>query len=180
MVNAQCLTTVVTSSRWSSGQDKGLGGQFEVGWLQHLHLWLGAAISLVTPVLVSRGRDLGHVQPHPTWFQPTAECRSQTMASNLGSGHLPVGLSLGRGSPLLVGQLFHFPQCHSGLVSSRNKHMCLYHSVTRAGSWYGKSKGSRCLHPQLLANRTLIQSRPLHRDGLGTCVDNSSVPDWWL
>ena len=26
MVNAQCLTTVVTSSRWSSGQDMGLGG----------------------------------------------------------------------------------------------------------------------------------------------------------
>ena len=55
------------------------------------------------------------------------------MASNLCSGHLPVGLSLGRGSLLLVGPLFHFPQYHSGLVSSRNEHVCLCHSITRAG-----------------------------------------------
>ena len=26
MINAECLTTVVTSSGWSSGQDMGLGG----------------------------------------------------------------------------------------------------------------------------------------------------------
>ena len=51
-------------------------GQFEVGWLQPLQLWLSAGISLVAPMLLSRGRDLCHVQPHPTWFEPTAECRS--------------------------------------------------------------------------------------------------------
>ena len=96
------------------------------------------------------------------------------------SGNLPVSPSLGRGSLLLVGPLFHFPQYHSGLVSSRIEHVCLCHSITRTGSWYGRSKGSLCLHPQLLANRTLSQSRPLHRDGLGQCVGNSSVSDWWL
>ena len=85
------------------------------------------------PSVGSRGRDLCHVQLHPTWFEPTAECRSWAVASNLYSGHLPVGLYLGRESLLLVGPLFHFPQCHSGLVSSRNGRMCLCHSVTSIG-----------------------------------------------
>ena len=34
------------------------------------------------------------------------------MVSYLYSGHLPVGLYLGRGSLLLVDPLFHFRQCH--------------------------------------------------------------------
>ena len=37
-------------------------GQFEVGWLQPLQLWLGAGTFLVAPVLVSQDRDLCHVQ----------------------------------------------------------------------------------------------------------------------
>ena len=37
------------------------------------------------------------------------------------SGHLPIDLYLGRGSLLLVGPLFHFRQCHNGLVPSRNR-----------------------------------------------------------
>ena len=53
-----------------------LYGQFEVRWLKPLQLWLSAGIPLVAPMLVSRGRDLCHLQPHPTWFEPTAECRS--------------------------------------------------------------------------------------------------------
>ena len=85
-----------------------------------------------------------------------------------------MGLSLGRGSPLPVGPPPHFPQYHSGPASSRNGHMCLCHSTTRAGSWYGRSKGSLCPHPQLLANRTLSQSRPIHRDGPGPCAGNGS------
>ena len=72
-------------------------GQFEVGWLQPLQLWLGAGTSLVAPVLVSKDRDLYHVQLHPTWFEPTSECRSWPVISYLYSGHLPVGLYLGRG-----------------------------------------------------------------------------------
>ena len=40
-------------------------GQFEVGWLQPLQLWLGAGTSSVVPVLVSKDRDLYHVQLHP-------------------------------------------------------------------------------------------------------------------
>ena len=96
-------------------------GQFEVGWLQPLQLWLGAGTSSGAPVLVSQDRDLCHVQLHPTWFEPTSECRSWPVVSYLYSGHLPVGLYLGRGSLLLVGPLFHFRQCHSGLVSSRNE-----------------------------------------------------------
>ena len=123
-------------------------GQFEVGWSQPLQLWLNAEISLVAPGLVSRG--LGHAQLHRTWFEPTAECRSRPVASNLCSGHLPVGLFLGRGSLLLVSPLSHFPKCHSGLESSRTEQVCLCYSITRAGSWYGKSK-------------------PLYRGGLGPC-----------
>ena len=96
-------------------------GQFEVQWLQPLQLWLGVGTSSGAPVLVSQDRDLCHVQLHPTWFEPTSECRSWPVVSYLYSGHLPVGLYLGRGSLLLVGPLFHFRQCHSGLVSSRNE-----------------------------------------------------------
>ena len=113
-------------------------GQFKVGWLQPLQLWLGAGTSSVAPVLVSQDRDLCHVQLHSTWFEPTSECRSWPVVSYMYSGHLPVGLYLGRGSILLVGPLFHFRQCHSGLVPSRNEHVCHCHSMTRAGSWYGK------------------------------------------
>ena len=149
-------------------------------WLQPLQLWLGAGISLVAQVLVSQDRDLCHVQLHPTWFESTSECRSWPVVSYLYSGHLLVGLYLGWGSLLLVGPLFHFHQCHSGLVPSRNEHMCPCHSVTRAGSWYGRSKGSRCLYPQLPANRTLSQSRPPHRDELGPCVGNNYVTPWTL
>ena len=94
-------------------------GQFEVGWLlQPLQLWLGAGTSSVAPVLVSQDRDLCHVQLHLTWFEPTSECRSWPMVSYLYCGHLPVGLYLCRGSLELVGPLFHFRQCHSGLVET--------------------------------------------------------------
>ena len=112
-------------------------GQLKVRWLQPRQLWLSAWISSVAPVLVSQDRDLCHVQLHPAWFEPTAEYRSWPVASNLYSGHLPVGLCLGQGCLLLVGPLFHVPRCHSGLVSSRNEHVCPCHSMTRAGSWYG-------------------------------------------
>ena len=55
------------------------------------------------------------------------------------SGDLPVGLCKDcQGSLLLLGPLFHYPQCHNGLVFGRNEHVCLCHSITRAGSWYGK------------------------------------------
>ena len=84
-----------------------LYGQFEVGWLQPLQLWLGAGTSSVAPVLVPQYRDLCHVQLHPTWFEPTFDCRSWPGASYLYSGHMPVGLYLGRGSHLLAGPLFH-------------------------------------------------------------------------
>ena len=52
-------------------------GQFEVEWLQPLHLWLGAGTSSVSPLLVSKHRYLCHVQLHPTWFEPTSECRKE-------------------------------------------------------------------------------------------------------
>ena len=127
-------------------------------------------------LLVSRDRDLPHVQLHPTWFEPISECRSCPVASYLYSGHLPVGIYLNRGSLWLVGLLFDFLECHCGLVSSRNEHVCPFYLVTRAGSRYGK-KGFRCLHPFLPANRTLSQSTQLRRDGLGSCVGISSAPN---
>ena len=51
------------------------------------------------------------------------------MALNLHNGLL----SMGQGAPLLTGQFFYFPQFHSGLVSSRNEHVCLYHSIATGG-----------------------------------------------
>ena len=117
MVNGQCLTTMVTTSWRSSGQDMGFGGlATKSGDYNPFQLWLGAGTSSVAPVLVSQEIDFCHVQLHPTWFEPTSECRSWPVVSYLYSGHLPVGLYLGRGSLLLVGPLFHFRQCHSGLV----------------------------------------------------------------
>ena len=65
------------------------------------------------PLLVSRDRNLCHVQLHPTWFEPTAECRRWQVASNLYNGHLPMGVRLDQGSLLQVGPLFRFPQSHS-------------------------------------------------------------------
>ena len=154
-------------------------GQFKVGWLQHLQLWLGAGTSSVALVLVSQDRDLCHVQLHPTWFEPTSECRIWPVVSYLYSGHLPVILYLGQGSLSLVGPLFHFRQCHSGLVPSRNERVPLsLNDQSRFMIW--QIKGFSGLHPQLPANRTLSQSRLPRHDGLGPCVGNSSVPDWWL
>ena len=112
--------------------------QFKVGWLQPLRLWLNAGNSLEIPVLVSRDKDLCRVQLHPTWFEPTDEGGSSPVASKLYNGHLPMGLWLDQGSLLQFGPLFHFPQCHSGLVFSRNGHVYPCHSITRAGSWYAK------------------------------------------
>ena len=89
------------------------------------HPLLGAGISSVASVLVSRDRDLCHVELHLTCLKPTVGCRSWPVASNLYSGQLPVGLYLVRGSLLLVGPLFHFPRCHNGVVSSRNGHVRL-------------------------------------------------------
>ena len=76
------------------------------------------------------------------------------MALNLHNGLLPMGQCDAQGT-LLTGQLFHFPQCHSGLVSSRNKHVCLYHSIAM----------------------TLSQSRLQHHVTLAPCADNSPVPE---
>ena len=90
------------------------------------------------PSVGVKDRDFCHVQLHSTWFEPTSECRSWPAVSYLYSGHLPVGLYLGRESLLLVDPLFHFRQYHSGLVPSRNEQVCPSHSMTRAGSWYGK------------------------------------------
>ena len=59
--------------------------------------------------------------------------QSWPVVSYLYSGHLPVRLNLGQGSLLLVDPLFHFRQCHSGLVPSRNEHVCPCHLMTRSG-----------------------------------------------
>ena len=60
---------------------------------------------------------------------------------NICSGHLPVGLCHGQGSLLLVCPLFHFYQCHNCLVSSRNEHVCPYHSITRFLIWQKRILG---------------------------------------
>ena len=112
----------------------------------------------VGPSICLQDRDLCHVQLHPTWFEPIAECRSWPVVSYLYSGHLPVGLYLGRRSLLIVGTLFHFRQCHIGLVPSRNEHVCPCHSMTRAGSWYGDSATGIATqtHSHLLPDPTTV------------------------
>ena len=135
--------------------------------------------SSVALVLVSGNKDLCHARLHPTWFKSINGYWSWPVASDLHSGHLPVGLCHGQGSLLLAGPRFHFLQCHNGLVSNRSEHACSCHPITRGEIWYGKSKGFHCLHPQLHTSRTLSQHRLLHRDELDPCVSDSSVPDWW-
>ena len=93
------------------------------------------------PVLASRDRDLCNVRTHPIWSEPVAGYMSWLMALNLHNGLLPMGQCHSQGTPLLTGQLFHFPQCHSGLVSSRNEHVCLYHSIATGGSWCSRWEG---------------------------------------
>ena len=97
MLNGQCLTTMVTSSRRSSGQDMGFGGlrmansksgDYNLFSSGNVLEFLGGA-----PMLVSRERDLCHVRLHPTWFESTSECRSWTVASNLYNEHLPMSWS---------------------------------------------------------------------------------------
>ena len=56
-----------------------------------------------------RDRDLCHVRLYPFWFEPIAGYRSWTVASNVHSGHLAVGLCNDQGSLLLAGPLFHHP-----------------------------------------------------------------------
>ena len=97
--------------------------------VHRLQDWCGPKVSEITHIYP---RDLCHVQLHPTWFEPTSECMSWPVALNMYSGHFSVGLYLGRGSLLLVGPLFHFRQCHSGLVSSRNEHIGGYVIFTYA------------------------------------------------
>ena len=63
MVNGQCLTTMVTSSR--GPRDKIWDLMAFVWpirrWLQPIQFWLSAGISSVAPVLVSRNRDLSNM-----------------------------------------------------------------------------------------------------------------------
>ena len=136
-----------------------LYGQFEFGWLQPLQLWLGAGISSVALMLVSRDRDLCHVQLHPNWFEPISECRSWPGASYLYSGHLPVGLYLGRGISFASWSTLSFPSMPQwlGIQQKRTRVPLSLSNQSRFMIW--QKKGSRCLHPQLPANRTLSQSR---------------------
>ena len=93
-------------------------------------------------MLVSRDICLRHAHTLPTWFELAAAYMGWLVASNLHSEVLSVGQCHGQGFLLPVGPRFHFLQCHNCLVSSRNGHVCLYHSVSRGGSWYSKWEGS--------------------------------------
>ena len=117
--------------------------QFEAGWWQPLQLYLGTEISWVDLVLASRKRflpctDTSHLIWTSCWI---------LMVLNLHNGLLPMRQCHGQGTPLLTGQLVHFPQCHSGLVSSRSEHVCLNHSIATGGSWYSRWEGSQYFPP---------------------------------
>ena len=81
----------------------------------------GPGTSSVVPVLVSQDRDLCHVQLHPTWFEPISEC-SWPVVSYLYSGHLPMGLYLGRGNDTCTSKLrtlIEHLRVESGLMSKQ-------------------------------------------------------------
>ena len=113
MVNGQCLTTMVTTNRRSSGQDMRFGGLgmansksgdynlFSSGYVLELLRWpqcwfhkidISAMYSYI-PLGLNQLLNVG---------------RSSPVVSYLYRGHLSVGLYLDRGSLLLVGPLFHF------------------------------------------------------------------------
>ena len=76
------------------------------------------------------------------------------MASNLDSEHWPVGLRHGQGS--FVSWLNTlWVSMPNWLGLSRNGHLCPYHSMSRWGSWYGKSERFQYLCSQSPASKTL-------------------------
>ena len=132
----ECLTTMLRSTWRSLGQDLGLG-------MTNLKSGDYNLFSLV--------QVLEFFRWHQCWFHEI-EISAIYSDTQLGlnqlfnvvdqwlrlcvSGHSPVGLCLGQGSLiLLVGQHFHFPQWF-GIQQKRN--VCPSHSITRAGSWFGK------------------------------------------
>ena len=90
-------------------------GQFEVGWLQPLQLWLGAGNSRWPQCWFHKIEISAMYSYIPLGLNQLLNVGVDQWFSYLYSGHLPVGLYLGRGSLLLVGPLFHFRQCHSWL-----------------------------------------------------------------
>ena len=152
---------MVASIRRSLGQDMGLGDLGMTNSKPVITSLVMYWIFLVDLIFISRDKDLCHAQTRPTWFELAAGYKSWPLALNLHSGVLSVGQHHGQGSLLPVDPLFHFLQCHNGLVSSRNGHVCLYLSASRGGSGYSKWEGSQYLHPQSLASRALSQQSRL-------------------
>ena len=96
---------MVTSSR--GPEDKiwdlvGLVWQFEVWWLQFFQLWLSAGISSVAPMFVPRDRDLCHIPLHPTWLEPTAECRSYCLIRKFYDNNISLSQAILRNKKAVV------------------------------------------------------------------------------
>ena len=110
--------TSMISSRCSPGQEKGFGGLCMVNWKSgdddFAQLWLGAGISwvsLILVLLVSRDRDVCHLQPRLTWFVP-----------------LPWYMEFTNG----------FKAAYWTLASRSMSRSRVSWVTTRAGAWYGK------------------------------------------
>ena len=84
---------------------------------------------MVAPVLVSRGRDLSHAWLHPLGLNQLLNVGvDQWLQIRIVDTCQWVFILVG--SRLLVGPLFHFPQCHSGLLFGAFTINCL-----QTGHW---------------------------------------------
>ena len=133
---------MVISIRWSPAQDMGLGGH-DMAIQSRVITTSSALIKCWNfvdgPGVGLRDRDLCHVRLYPFWFEPIAGYRSWTVASNLHSGQLAVGLCHDQGSLLLAGPLFHHPQSHKhrgGGHDMANEEDPSVFTLNRLQAWY--------------------------------------------
>ena len=139
-------------------------------------LWPTTGISSVALVLVSRDkRSMSHnAKFHFIW----SSCSNLRVDNRLRICKVDTcqwAYVMVKGL-LLAGSLFHIPEYHNGLVSSRNGHVCLCNTITGGGSWCGRWRSSYCLHCQSHVSRALSHSRLLHRGELDPCAGNNSGP----
>ena len=176
MFNGQCLTTMVTTSWWSSEQDTGFGG-------------LGMANSKSGDYnLFSLGLVLELLRWPQCWFHKI-EISVMYSYIPLGLNHL---LNVG------VNQWFHIcivGTCQWVYILVEGLFCWLVHSfisINATVAWYPAETNMCALVIQWpeqvhdMANKrgldvlTLNCLQTGHHDGLGPCVGSSSVPDWWL
>ena len=134
MVKGQCPPTTVASSRRISDRIWDLLPLGVVDWPSWALCWF-LEIN-ISPIGRYIPLDLNHLVWVAKWFQIYLANACQWI-------HVKVN-----GYFLLAGRIFHFAQCHNGLVCRKKWHMCsIAQFITRGVSWYKKLQGSKFLRP---------------------------------